>query len=311
MSETRSALAARRGPWFEPEAGEVVLAPEGAGRGYWVGAPGVTVDEAGARVFLCYRRRRPRDGSAEERGHFAAVAVSTDEGRSFKDIWSVRKTDVGTSSLERFCLRPADGEWLLYTSWEDPPSSGRWRIDVLSAAQPEGFSAAAALSALRPDQVGVDAVKDPYVVHRDGTYLMYVSTFLTPSGPAPTSLALSHDGRNFTWSGEVLGVGEPGSWYAYQARISSVLPFGSGFVGYFDGAATRADDTEEHCGLAVSVDLRTWRPVTTEGPVLVSPHATGSLRYVEVAQISGTWFAYYEYTRADGAHELRRCPLDL
>ena len=300
----QAALARREPPWFDPEAGETVLLPEAAGRGYWVGAPSIVNDGDGGRVLLSYRRRRPRDGSPDERGHTAAIAESTDGGRSFTDIWSLTKQEVGTSSLERFCLRAGDREWLLYTSWEDPPSSGRWRIDVLRAATPEQLSLSSAVPVLLPGDVGVDAVKDPYVVRYQGEAFMYVSTFLTPHGPAPTSLATSPDGVHFSWQGQVLGVGR--QWDAYQARLSSLVAVEGGFLAYYDGAATPADDTEEHCGLAVSSDLRAWRPVTTDGPALVSPYATGSLRYVEAVSIGGSPFVYYEYTRPDGSHELRR-----
>jgi hypothetical protein len=304
VAAAQAALSRRQPPWFDPEAGETVLLPEAEGRGYWVGAPSVVSDDERGRVLLSYRRRRPRDGSPDERGHTAAIAESTDGGRTFSDIWALTKHQVGTSSLERFCLRPGDGGWLLYTSWEDPPSSGRWRIDVMRAATPEQFSLSSAVPVLLPGDVGVDAVKDPYVRKHKGEVLMYVSTFLTPRGPAPTSLATSADGVHFSWQGEALAVGR--GWDAYQARLSSLVAFEDGFLAYYDGAAAAADDTEEHCGLAVSSDLRAWRPVTTDGPALVSPYATGSLRYVEAVSIEGSPFAYYEYTRPDGSHELRR-----
>ncbi|MGO9657247.1 MAG: hypothetical protein ACLQVK_01095 [Acidimicrobiales bacterium] len=300
----RDRLNGGRPPGFDPEAGETVVLPDAPGAGHWAGAPSVVV--AGHdRVLLSYRRRRPRDGSPDERGYLAAIAESTDGGRTFTDIWRISKHEVGTSSLERSCLRRApEGDWLLYTSWEDPPSSGKWRVDVMRSPVPEGFSLSSSTSVLLPGDLGVDAVKDPYVVADEGKSLMFVSTFLTPEGPAPTWLATSSDGVNFVWGDEALGVGL--SWDGYQARLSSASRFGDGFVGYYDGAASRADDTEEHCGVAVSLDLRRWRRVTTERPALVSPHATGSLRYVEVVAIQGLSWAYYEYARPDGSHELRR-----
>lgn len=306
--EVRAAIAARRPPWFSPEDGETVLAPQSGGRGHWVGAPSVLVEEAGSRVLLSYRRRRPRDGSADERGYLAAVAESSDGGRTFTDIWHLTKNEVATSSIERFSLRRgSEGGYLLYTSWEDPPSSGRWRIDVLRADSPDAFSLDSAMPVLSPDDLGVDAVKDPVVVTRGDEVVMYASTFLTPAGPAPTSVATSRDGTAFVPVGMALGVGA--GWDAYQARLSSVLPFGHGHVGYYDGGASRDEDTEERCGIAVSVDLVHWRSVSTQQPAIVSPYASGSLRYVEVVTIGDTPYAYYEYTRPDGAHELRRSEL--
>lgn len=304
QARVAAAGASRTTPWFDPSQGETVLLPDSDGAGHWVGAPSAVVDEDGGRVLITYRRRRPRDGSADERGYVGAIAASTDGGRTFGDIWSVTKHEVGTSSIERFCLRPNGQGWLLYTSWEDPPSSGRWRVDVLRAARPEDFSLASATPVLLPGDVGVDAVKDPYVLTHGGEVLMYVSTFLTPDGPAVTCLASIQDGTDFSWEGEVLGVGR--SWDAYQARISSVLPVGTGYVCYYDGGASKAEDTEERCGLAVSDDLRHWHSVTPDGPALVSPYATGSLRYVEVLPIGDETWAYYEYARPDGSHELRR-----
>lgn len=207
--------------------------------------------------------------------------------------------------MERSCLRRAPGgDWLLYMSWEDPPASGRWRIDVLSGREPGQFDIAAAQPVLSPVSLGVDAVKDPYVIGHGGQQVMFVSTFLTPRGPAPTSLATGNDGRRFEWQGEALAVG-PG-WDGYQARLSCVAAVDGGFVGYHDGAASVAQDTEERCGIACSVDLRTWRRVSDAAPALVSPHASGSLRYVDVVAIAGEWWAYYEHARADGSHELRR-----
>ena len=297
-------------PVFDPEAGEAVLVPDAPGPGHWVGAPSVVEDAESGRVLMAYRRRAPRDGSAGERGYLVEVGASQDGGRSFQPIWRVTKEAVGTSSLERFCLRRAPGrDWRLYMSWEDPPSSGRWRISVVSAAAPDRFELAHARPLLSPDAVGVDAVKDPYVTAHGGQLRMYISTFLTPAGPAPTYLAESDDGESFRWCGETLAVGVAGAWDAYQARISCVVPFDDGFVAYYDGAASRADDTEEHCGLACSLDLRSWGRVTVDGPVLLSPHATRSLRYVDAVAIAGQWWAYYEYTRADGSHELRRSRL--
>jgi hypothetical protein len=307
-----SRAADRRFPGFDPGAGETILTPDAAGPGYWVGAPSLATDRTSGRVLMAYRLRRPRDGSPLERGYRVAVGESRDGGRSFHPVWRVTKEEVGTSSLERFCLRRDDaGDWRLYTSWEDPPSSGRWRISVLRAPQPEQFDIAAAVDVLAPADVGVDAVKDPYVLDRDGERLMYISTFLTPAGPAPTSLAWSRDSVRFTWMGETLPVASDGAWDGYQARISSVTPWEDGFVAYYDGAASRAEDTEEHAGIACSLDLERWQRVSVDAPALVSPHATGSLRYIDVVEIGGESWAYYEYARADGSHELRRSRLEL
>jgi hypothetical protein len=235
------------------------------------------------------------------------VAQSTDGGRSFTEVWHVTKQQIGTSSLERFCLRRAPvGDWLLYTSWEDPPSSDHWRIDVLRAPEPEHFNISMAQPVIAPADVGVAAVKDPYVISHGTQMLMYISTFLRQHGPAPTALASSRNSLRYNWRGEALAVGSSDSWDAYQARLGCVVPFGGGFVGYYDGASSEAADTEERCGIACSLDLISWLRISVQAPALVSAHATGSLRYVDVVNLEGSWWAYYEYSRADGSHELRR-----
>lgn len=134
-------------------------------------------------------------------------------------------------------------------------------------------------------------------------YYMYVSTFLTAEGPAPTFLATSRDGIRFAWRGEVVRVGS--GWDRYQARLSGIVRSGGLFVGFYDGAASAEEDTEERLGLAVSPDLVSWTRISDEEPWLVSPHATGSLRYLDGIERAGEYWLYYEAARPDGSHELR------
>ena len=48
-----------------------------------------------------------------------------------------------------------------------------------------------------------------------------------------------------------------------------------------------------------------YQHVTDKAPILVSPHASGSLRYMDVVRLGEDIYYYYEYARADGSHELR------
>lgn len=295
-------------PRFDPDDGVTILEPGGTGPGHWVGCPGVLWDPVRESVLLTYRKRRPRGGEPPDRGWECCVAESRD-GVRFTDLWSVRKEELGSTSLERFCLRrDDDGRYLLYTSYEHP-EDGRWRIDVLEADAPDAFDVASAGTVLTPAATGTAAVKDPYVVRAGPAWLMYVSTFLTDDGPAPTCLAVGDDGISYRWLGEVLPVGE--GWDRYQARLSGIVGWGGGFVGLYDGAASAAEDTEERLGVAVSFDLRSWLRVSPDGPWLVSPHATGSLRYADGVEVDGELWLYYEAARADGSHDLRLSRLPL
>jgi hypothetical protein len=288
-------------PRFDPQDGETVLEPPAPGPGHWVGAPSVLHDPARDVVLLTYRLRRPR-GEPDERGYECRVAESKD-GVHFDDVWSVRKGELGSVSLERFNLhRDTDGRYLLYLSYLHP-EDGRWRIDVVTAADPHSFDVRRAQTVLRPESTRTDAVKDPYVVRHGAAYLMYVSTFLTEKGPAPTSLAVSTDGVRFRWLGTTFDVGS--GWDRYQTRLSCIVAVGGGYVGLYDGAGSAAEDTEERLGAASSHDLRRWERLSSDEPWLVSPHPPGSLRYPDVLDRGDEWWVYYEYGRADGSHELR------
>jgi hypothetical protein len=288
-------------PAFDPDGGVTILAPDAPGPGNWVGCPSVLYDPVRESVLLTYRRRRPR-GEADDRGYRCAVAESRD-GIRFRDLWTIEKAALGSTSMERFDLhRDADGRYLLYLSYEHP-DDGRWRIDAIADTRPDGFDPERRTTVLTPAGTDTAAVKDPRVVRSGPEYLMFVSTFLADEGPAPTFLATSLDGVRFGWRGEALGVGT--RWDRHQARLSAVLAAGDGFVGFYDGAGSAEEDTEERLGVAVSADLRRWERVSTERPWLVSPHATGSLRYLDAIPLDGEWWLYYEYARRDGSHELR------
>lgn len=307
---------------FDPESGSVVLTPEEGGAGTWVGSPGVLYEPARERFLLTYRRRRPRGDPATERGWRCAVAVSED-GEHFQDVWVVEKSELNTSSMERFCLLPRPGGgYFLYLSYVDP-ADNRWRIDLLEDDRPESFDVRQAVPVLTAVSTGTEGVKDPYVLRIGPAFYLFASyaaaetldggrlaeahrtadIYNTGVTTHPTGLARSLDGRNFTWQPGVLGVGR--TWDRYQARLNSVARVGPLWVGFYDGSASERENYEERCGLAVSHDLERWVRLTTDGPWLTSPHGSHSLRYVDVAPVGDALWIYYEYARADGAHELR------
>jgi hypothetical protein len=302
-------------PPFDPMRGTVVLGPERPEPGFWTGCPSVL--HHGGRFWLTYRQRRPR-GMDMERGWRCALAVS-DDGVRFTDVWSVRKDELGSPSMERFSLVPAGGGYDLYICYVDA-ADNRWRIDVVRAPEPSRFDVAQRRPVLTAASTGTEGVKDPYVfVVGPVTYL--IASFaaatdrLTAEAHAtadiynvgvtthPTGLATSLDGDTFRWHGEILPVG--GGWDRYQARISSVVQVGGGYVGFYDGSASQAENYEERCGVAISSDLFTWRRLSLDSPWVVSPRLTGSVRYLDVHLIDGEWWLYYEMTRADEGHELR------
>lgn len=305
---------------LDPASGTVVRGPAGDTPGSWVGAPSVYRDPASGDFYLTYRRRKPR-GTGSDRGYAGYIARGTD-GVHFTDIWTMKKAELDSPSMERFCLRRAGERWLLYVSYVDP-ADNRWRIDVLTADAPDAFSPGSRAPVLTADSTGTEGVKDPYVLQAGPVWLMYVSyaaaTPLTPQERAtahatadiyntgatrfPTGLATSLDGIGYDWQGETFPVGE--GWDRYQSRITGLFRASPGWTALYDGSSSKAENYEERCGLAYSLDLTHWLRLTPKGPVLASPHASGSVRYLDtVADGDGVRF-YYEYAREDGSHDLR------
>jgi hypothetical protein len=305
---------------FDPERAVTVLEPEHAREDYWVGCPSVLYEPDRGRFLMTYRQRRPR-GESVERGWRCAIAAS-DDGVTFEDIWAVEKHELNTSSMERFAVTYHHGRYLLYISYVDPVDS-RWRIDVVEADTPEKFDVATARPVLTSAGTGTEGVKDPHPV-RIGPSILLMASYAAPSafsederarahGNAdiyttgmttfPTGVGISQDGLEFDWRPDALPVGR--TWDRYQARLCTVVATGSGYIGLYDGSADADGNYEERTGVAVSADLMTWSSLTPQHPWATSPHATGSLRYADIVPVNDQWFMYFEYARADGAHELR------
>lgn len=306
---------------FDPEAGTAVITPEGTGKGWWVGAPSVYWD--GSAYWLAFRTRRPQP----ERGGLFQIARSSD-GESFEVVCSIRKEDIGTSSIERGALLQGDdGRWKLYLSFVDP-EDGRWRIDLIEADDPSAFDATQRTPILTAADIAGEGIKDPWVCKVGDVWHMIVSYAPTPEGgidaeamhgtrdiyntgtsKSLTGLATSEDGLAWTWHGTILEPSEDG-WDAYAARINTVYQQDGTFVGLYDGSKSVEENYEERCGLAVSGDLKSWTRLSTDGPAAGPNGGTGSVRYAEAVQGPGWVRFYYEYTRQDGSHELHTVLVD-
>ncbi|MFN2521251.1 MAG: hypothetical protein ABR525_09420 [Candidatus Limnocylindria bacterium] len=301
---------------FDPAETTLVIAAPGHGAGYWAGAPSATADASG--VHVGYRLRAPRPS----RGYELRIASSND-GRSFHDVWRVGSGELGSASIERASLVPIPGGYRLYISYVDP-SDDRWCIDLVEAERLEKFDARARRPALRAADFGLESVKDP-VLLRDGDEWLMFTSFGSRDLPAPadaaavdapgdalatgrllscTGLATSADGIEWRWAGPVL-VPEPGGWDAHETRLATVVRAGDEWVGLYDGIADISQNYEERTGLATSTDLREWTRQTTGAPLLSSPAASGSFRYAAALDTGSEILVYHEVARADGAHELR------
>ncbi len=307
-------------PLFNPEEGKSIKEPLGIGSGYWVGAPSVVYDYEKAKFYLYYRIRVPRPG----RGVECRISESED-GIHFTDIWQAKKEDFPTDSMERASLiKGLDGRYKLYISYVDP-ADNKWRTDLTEADSPGEFHLSSRKKIFTASDISAEGVKDPYVVIIGGIYYMFLSYVPTPleldedmkekmhktadvynTGLAKSkaALAISKDGLNYTWMGDVMTPSLLG-WESYTARICSIGYLPPVFTVFYDGCRGVSENYEERTGIALSWDLKSFQNLTKDGPALMSPNGQGSLRYMDLVQFKDEIFYYYEYTREDGSHELR------
>lgn len=308
-------------PLFDPATGTTIAEPLSTGKGWWAGAPSALYDAEQGIFYLSYRLRKPRELG---RGGETLIAASRD-GIAFETIWRTTKEAFDSPSIERCALvKTPQGSYRLYVSFVDP-ADNRWRIDLLEAPRVEELDPRERRRVLTAADVDGEGVKDPYVFLLGPCWYMLASYAPKPATlthdiqgsmhatadvyntgivKSLTGLASSHDGLHWQWEGAVLTPPETG-WDAYTTRLSAFLYSPPAFTGFYDGSAGVEGNYEEQVGLAVSLDLRHWRRVSVEGPALISPHASGSLRYLDALPVGNAIYYFYEYAREDGSHELR------
>lgn len=295
---------------FDPEQGRPIVAPPCDAPECWAGAPGAYRE--GGDLYVAYRLRGPRP----KRGYEVSVAASRD-GARFDTVWSADRDRFGAESIERCALAHVGDGWRLYVSFVRH-NDRRWRIGLIEARAVDAFDPADMVIVLDPLDLGLAAVKDPWLRRDADRWLMFTSygtlplsggTGLHDTGDAlstgrtmsATGVATSPDGRRWTWEGAVLLPSATG-WDSFTSRLSTAVRDGDGWLGLYDGSASLAENYEERCGLVRSRDLRHWERVSVEGPSIGTARGPGGVRYVDITTGGDV---FYEYTRPDGAHDLR------
>lgn len=307
------------------ENGQILRLPVGNEPGYWAGAPGVFYAAPERASYLTYRIRRPR-GVDPDRGGEARIARSTD-WQKWEDVWSITKDQLGSASIERCALhRGSDGLWRYFVSYVDP-ADGRWCVSMLKAREVEKLSVEKAQPVFKARALGLEGVKDPWILKGQEVFYMLLSVALPTASTnesshasldifntgqclSATALALSRDLDSWDWAGVVFAP-EASGWDRYCRRINSFIQRNGKFYGFYDGSASAAENYEERTGWAVSSDLRRWESLTPAAPLLTSPHGSGSLRYVDAQVLGDKIGLFYEFARPDGAHDLRLATLPL
>jgi hypothetical protein len=283
---------------------QLVVAPPSRKPGAWAGAPSVVV--ADGLIYLAYRLRRP---IGEGRGYRNVVAASRD-GVRFETVATIDSDRFGAESLERPALTVTpEGRWRLYISCATPGTK-HWQVEVLDAATPDELASAESRTVLPGSDLA--AVKDPVLLWDRGQWHLWASVhpldLPDDTDRMTTDYATSADGLDWTWHGTVLS-GRPGEWDARGVRVSSVHVVGDEIWASYDGRASAEQNWEEQTGLAVGSrdgNGRFGRLTQVEQPAVRSGYEPGGLRYLSwVTSPEGETRLYYEYTRRDGAHELR------
>lgn len=300
-------------PLFDVTDSFVIREPEVKAKGNWVGCP--SVFEHNGELYLTYRIRRPR---GEGRGVINRIAKSTD-GVKFEDVFEINKDLLNqTPSVERSCLLHDGKNYRFYFSYVNSENN-MWQIDLIEAESADQFDVSKRIKVLDGNMLNASGVKDPWIIRFGGYYFMYVSyaplpethqpelhstgdAFATGLTTSQSGLAISKDGINFQWAGDVIGLGE--KWDSSTTRISSITPIKGGYLAFYDGASRIEDNYEEKCGVAFSSDLKHFNRISIGEPYLVGTKGE-SIRYVDTVSFKGEFFFYFEKTRDDGSHELR------
>jgi hypothetical protein len=262
----------------------------GAGPQHWAGSWSAALDDDGSFV-VAYRVRVTANDYA------ATVVGRSEDGERLETVVTLDKERFGAMSMERPALvRTQTGGWRLYVC-SATPNSKHWWIDVLEAAEPEGFAEAERRTVFPGDEV--TAVKDPVVQRMNGGWRAWICCHPLDEPDEEdrmtTAYATSADGLEWAWHGTALAP-RPGRWDARGARLSAVLPDGRAA---YDGRATKDENWFERTGLAGPAGEPGRLVQTNDAPV-------SHVRYLDVLPLpSGGYRIWYEAPLPGESHELR------
>lgn len=273
---------------------ETAIEAPGTGEGYWSGGPSVVWQDG--EFWLAYRVRRPVDYVPVEQARgFANVVARSSDGVHFETVATLTSDQFDSASLERPALVALpDGGWRVYVScstWH----SKHWWVEAIDLADGSRSIVLAGDAAT--------AWKDVVVQRDDDGWHMWACRHPLDDGDNEadrmTSWYLtSDDGLKWTIANEAL-VPTAGTWHARGTRIASVVPHGSGWLAFYDGRASAAENWHERTGVAVGTTKDAFTAIGEPTPV------GQTVRYLSLATLPDAYRLYWEASRVDGSHELR------
>ncbi len=306
---------------FNPEEGMTIVEPPGNSQGFWSGGCSAIYDAHHQKFFLFYRSRKP---ITEGRGGTCHILESTD-GFEFKEIWKADKAEFDNSeSIEGASLiKTPEGLYRLYISYINT-TNRKWDLAMLEADHPSNFDPSRKKLIYGSDELDSEGIKDPYIALIGGIYYLFIhyapkellppnathndlhgtgNIFATDLGIGTSGLAISSNGTEFTFQGEVIPPGN--GWDKKLTRVDTIIYTPPCFTVLYSGRSDISETYEDRTGIAITMDMRNFYKLSEDSPALSSPHSTGALRYADAVTVDDRLFIYYEYARPDASHELR------
>lgn len=273
---------------FDPEEGTTVVEPREDRDGCWAGALTAFRDEAEGETYLCYRFRNP-----DERGREAVVARMGETAAEAEEVWSVDRDDLGAQSIEGGTLYERDGSYRLYLSYQDAETD-RWKLAAVPGDSVESLDANRAEDVELPTGK-YEHVKDPFV-HEDTLYVHAATSNFSSLANFEVDLADSgHD--------EVrrIEIADPDS---SDSRLTSIFSTERAEIALYDWKRSIVFTGEEKNRPGTLSD-GTVTPLLSGSETFLSPHGSGSLRYVRALSVGDEVWFFYEMSMPEEGHETR------
>lgn len=296
------------------ESYDVVLQPDTIAPEWWAGAPSVVRDKAGVFWLAC--RMRTADAPRGLRGYEIRILRSED-GVHFNTVHQIARDDVPIPGFERpaLLIDPDTEKFKLYGCgpWRDGP----WCIIKFDDADsPDLFDARTARPVVMAPaktherDVPPSEYKDPFIIHADGAWHMYVIGVVRRT--ERIFHFVSDDGENWHSAGNPY---EPimhlDGWHNFYVRPASVLPLGVGYLFIYEGSNVSWYDPVYNIatGLGYTFDLHNIIDLTPESPLVKSTTPGGGFhtwRYSHWMWVENEIWIYAEVAAADETNEIRR-----